>query len=194
MPICRSMLVLALAMGLPALAADTYKIDAGHSEIGFKVRHFVSKTPGRFTKFEGVIQVETSDISKSSVELTIQADSISTDNANRDGHLKSPDFLDVAKFPVITFKSTSVKEVAKGQLEITGDFTMHGVTKRITFPITNLGTVKSPFGDTRGGFVDGMLKLNRKDFGIVWNKALDNGGVMLGDEVEVSLNVEAVKK
>lgn len=187
----RSLVFLAAAT-LPALASDTYRIDATHSEISFKVRHFLSKTPGRFTKFQGLIQVDEKDISKSSVELAIEAAGLTTDNENRDKHLKSADFFDVEKFPTLTFKSTAVKEVSKGKLEITGDFTMHGVTKRITFPITNLGTQPSPMG-IRAGFVDGTLKLNRKDFGLAWNRVLDTGGTMLSDEVDVVLNVEAVK-
>ncbi|MBK8724779.1 MAG: YceI family protein [Holophagaceae bacterium] len=181
-----------LAAALPALAGDTYKIDATHSEIGFKVRHFLSKTPGRFAKFQGTIQIDDKDMAKSSVEVSIDVASISTDNENRDKHLKSPDFFDAEKFPVITFKSTSVKEVAKGQLEVTGDFTMRGVTRKITFPITNLGTQASPMG-VRAGFVDGTLRINRKDFGVIWNKVLDNGGTMLSDDVDITLNVEAVK-
>jgi polyisoprenoid-binding protein YceI len=181
-----------VAAALPALASDTYRIDATHSEISFKVRHFLSKTPGRFAKFQGMIQLDEKDIAKSSVELTIDAASISTDSENRDKHLRSADFFDVEKFPTLTFKSTAVKEVSKGKLEVTGDFTMHGVTKRITFPITNLGTQPSPMG-VRAGFVDGALKLNRQDFGLTWNRVLDTGGTMLSDEVDVVLNVEAVK-
>ena len=188
----RMLAFLMAAATLPVLAGDTYRIDPVHSEVGFKVRHFLSKTPGRFSKFQGTIQMDEKDISKSSVEVSIDVASISTDNEGRDKHLKSPDFFDVEKFPAITFKSTAVKEVAKGKLEITGDFTMHGVTKRITFPITNLGTQASPMG-VRGGFVDGTLKINRKDFGVLWNKTLDSGGTMLSDEVEIALNVEAVK-
>lgn len=181
-----------LAAALPALAGDTYKIDATHSEIGFKVRHFLSKTPGRFAKFQGTIQIDDKDMAKSSVDVSIDVASISTDNENRDKHLKSPDFFDAEKFPVITFKSTSVKEVAKGQLEVTGDFTMRGVTRKITFPITNLGTQASPMG-VRAGFVDGTLRINRKEYGVIWNKVLDNGGTMLSDDVDITLNVEAVK-
>ena len=183
---------LLVAAALPALAGDTYRIDPVHSEISFKVRHFLSKTPGHFARFQGTIQIDDKAIDKSSVDVTIDAASISTDNEGRDKHLKSPDFFDVEKFPTITFKSTAVKEVAKGKLEVTGDFTMHGVTKRITFPITNLGTQASPMG-VRAGFVDGALKVNRKDFGVLWNKVLDNGGTMLSDDVDIFLNVEAVK-
>lgn len=183
----------ALLLVAPAFAVDTYKIDAVHSEVGFKVRHLVSRTSGRFTKFEGTIQLDEKNIGNSSVDVNIDVASINTDNASRDGHLKSPDFFDAAKFPTITFKSTSVKEVSKGQLQVTGDFTMHGITKRITLPITSLGGIATPFKDFRAGF-EGSLKLNRQEFGVKWNKTLDAGGAVLGDDVEISLAIEAVKQ
>jgi polyisoprenoid-binding protein YceI len=179
---------LALA-ALPALAGeDTYKIDPVHSEVSFKVSHLLAKVSGRFTKFEGTIKVDTADMSKSSVAVTIDATSLTTDNEARDKHLKSPDFFDVAKFPTITFKSTAVKEVAKGKLEITGDFTLHGVTKRITFPITNAGTQPGMTpGSVVAGFVDGALTLNRNEYGI---KTFPG---VIGESVAVSLNAEAGK-
>jgi len=188
----------ALLLMAPAFAEDTqrmssYKIDAVHSEVGFKVRHLVSRTSGRFTKFNGTIQVDEKSIENSNVLVTIEVASISTDNANRDAHLRSADFFDAEKFPTITFKSTSVKEVSKGQLQITGDFTMRGVTKRITLPITSLGGMASPFKDYRAGF-EGSLKINRQDFGVKWNKTLDTGGAMLSDDVDISLAIEAVKQ
>ena len=175
-------------VALPALAQDTYKIDPVHSEVSFKIRHLLAKTSGRFTKFSGTVKVDTADISKSSVEVTIEAASINTDNADRDKHLKSPDFFDVEKYPTITFKSTSVKEVVKGKLEVTGDFTLHGVTRRITFPITNAGTQPGMQpGTVVAGFIDGALTINRNDYGI---KTFPG---VLGDEVAISLNVEAGK-
>ena len=179
---------LALA-ALPALAGeDTYKIDPVHSEVSFKVGHLLAKVSGRFTKFEGTIKVDTADISKSSVEVVIDAASLTTDNESRDKHLKSPDFFDVAKYPTVTFKSTAVKEVAKGKLEVTGDFTLHGVTKRITFPITNAGTQPGMQpGSVVAGFVDGALSLNRSEFGI---KTFPG---VVGETVAISLNVEAGK-
>lgn len=178
---------LALA-ALPAMAQDTYKIDPVHSEVSFKIRHLLSKSSGRFTAFSGAIKVDTADISKSSVEVTIMVAGINTDNADRDKHLKSPDFFDVEKYPTITFKSTSVKEVAKGKLEVTGDFTLHGVTRRITFPITNAGTQPGMQpGTVVAGFIDGALTINRNDYGI---KTFPG---VLGDDVAISLNVEAGK-
>ena len=178
---------LALA-ALPALAQDAYKIDPVHSEASFKIRHLLAKSSGRFTKFDGTIKVDAANISKSSVEVSIEAASINTDNAERDKHLKSADFFDVEKFPTITFTSTSVKEVAKGKLEVTGDFTLHGVTKRITFPITNAGSQPGMKpGTVVAGFVDGAVTINRNDYGI---KAYSGA---LGDEVVISLNIEAGK-
>lgn len=181
-------LALLATLTLPALATDTYRIDATHSEISFKIRHLLAKTPGRFAKFQGTIQVDEKDITKSAVEVTIDAASISTDNEGRDKHLKGADFFAVEKFPTITFKSTGVKEVSKGQLEVTGDFTLRGVTRRITFPITNAGTQPGMQpGSVVAGFIDGALKIKRQDFGIVY------GPGVLGDEVDISLNIEAGK-
>lgn len=186
----RTVLAALVLAALPALAAeDTYKIDPVHSEISFKIRHLLAKTSGRFTRFSGTIKVDAADISKSSVEVSIEAASINTDNEGRDKHLQSPEFFDTAKFPTITFKSTSVKEVAKGKLEVTGDFTLHGVTKKITFPITNAGTQPGMQpGVVVAGFIDGALTINRNDFGI---KTYPGA---LGDDVAISLNIEAAKK
>ncbi len=181
-------LVPALLLALPLAAQDSYKIDAVHSEISFKVRHLVAKTSGRFTKFEGTVNVDTKDITKSTVEVKIDAASVNTDNEGRDKHLRTADFFDVEKFPAITFKSTGVKEVSKGMLEVTGDFTMRGVTKRITFPITNAGTRAGMRpGSVVAGFIDGALKIKRQDFGITY------GPGVLGDDIEISLNIEAGK-
>ncbi|MBI3130895.1 MAG: YceI family protein [Acidobacteria bacterium] len=178
----------ALVLLAPLAAQDTYKIDAVHSEVSFKVRHLVAKTSGRFTKFEGTVNVDTKDITKSTVEVKIDAASVNTDNEGRDKHLRTADFFDVEKFPTITFKSTSVKEVAKGMLEVTGDFTMRGVTKRITFPISNAGTRAGMRpGSVVAGFIDGALKIKRQDFGITY------GPGVLGDDIEISLNIEAGK-
>ena len=179
---------MALVAAMPVLASDTYVIDATHSEVSFKIRHLLAKVSGRFTKFQGAVVIDEKDLKKSTVEVSIEATSINTDNENRDKHLRSADFFAVEQFPKITFKSTAVREVEKGKLEITGDFTMHGVTKAITFPITNAGTQPGMRpGSVVAGFIDGALKLNRNDFGIKY------GPGMLGDDVEISLNVEASK-
>jgi polyisoprenoid-binding protein YceI len=177
-----------LALAAPAFAQDVYTIDAVHSQIGFRIRHLVAKTSGRFVKFTGAVKVDPKDIAKSSVEVSIDAASINTDNEARDKHLRSADFFDVEKFPTITFKSTAVKEVEKGKLQITGDLTMHGVTKSITFPITNAGTRPGMKpGSVAAGFIDGAVKLNRNDFGIKTYPGV------LGDDVEITLDIEAGK-
>jgi len=186
--------VLALVAALPgaSLAAltpatvDTYKIDAVHSNIGFKVRHLMSKVQGRFGKAEGTVTVDTRDITKSSVDVTIDVATISTNDDKRDGHLKGADFFDAAKFPTITFKSTAVKEVAKGRLEVTGTFTMKGVSKTIVIPINNLGTLVDPWKNVVAGF-EGAVKVNRMDYGVSYGPGL------VGDDVDIDLNIEAKK-
>jgi len=181
-------ILVGVALAAPSFAQDIYKIDAVHSQVGFKIRHLVAKASGRFTKFDGAIKVDTKDINKSSVEVSIDATSINTDNEARDKHLRSADFFDVEKFPTITFKSTAVKEVEKGKLQVTGDLTMHGVTKSITFPITNAGTrAGMKPGSVVAGFIDGALKINRNDFGIKTYPGV------LGDDVDISLDIEAGK-
>ena len=173
---------------LPASAQDVYKIDPVHSEVAFSIRHLLAKTSGRFTKFSGEIHLDNKDITKSTVAVTIDTASINTDSAMRDADLRSPKFFDVAKYPTITFTSTAVKEVSKGKLEITGTFTMHGVTKQITFPITNEGTGHGMQpGSVVAGFIDGALTLDRDDYGISTYDGL------VGRHVAITLNVEADK-
>ena len=139
---------------------------------------------GRFNDFSGVIQMDPKNLAASSVDFHIKATSIDTNQPDRDKHLRSADFFDVEKFPEITFKSKSITTTGKNTYNVTGTLTMHGVSKDITLPVTYLGTVKDPFGSTRAGF--GLeTTLDRKDYGIVWNKAIDNGGVMLGDDVKI---------
>ncbi len=147
---------------------------------------------GKFRDFTGTINVDRVKPESSSVEFTIQVASIDTSEPKRDEHLKSPDFFDVAKQPTITFKSTSVKAAGKDVYEVTGQLTMRGVTKTITLPVAFLGEGKDPWGNEKAGF-EVQATLNRKDYGIVWNKTLDQGGVLLGDEVKVQISVEANK-
>ena len=192
-----SVLALLALAALPALAElETFTFDKGHTLVGFRIRHFVSKVEGRFNKFDGTIWIDRQNPSASKVELTIQADSIDTANENRDKDLRSENFFDVAKFPAITFKSTKV--VAKGSdtYEVTGDFTMHGVTKSITVPVKHGGFVKvkgrTGMGEKAGFEIS--FALNRKDYGITWNRPLDNGGVMLSDDVDINVQIEANKQ
>ncbi len=191
----RLFLVLALAAfaATPALAADTLVVDPNHSRAGFQIRHLLSTVHGRFGVFEGVIAMDRRQPAASSVTFTIDAASIDTDVADRDRHLRSPDFFDVEKYPTITFTSSAVRPTGKDRYDVTGTLTMRGVAKTITLPVTYLGEAKDPWGGTRAGFTTAVT-LDRKDFGIVWNKALDAGGVLLGDEVKVVVDLQAVLK
>ena len=185
-----------LAFTLAASAAfsqDIYSVDRAHSEVGFRVRHFVSKVSGRFDDFSGVISMVPGKPAASSVEFTIKTASINTANTGRDTHLKSPDFFDAEKNPEITFKSTKITPVDADTFNVTGIFTMHGTAKEITVPVEFTGTAKDPRGTEKAGF-SLTTKLNRKEYGIVWNQTLDTGAFMLGDDVEITVNVEANKK
>lgn len=176
----------------PAWAADVFTIDKVHSEVGFRIRHMVSKVSGRFVDFGGTISADAAKPETSSVELTIQATSIDTANAQRDQHLRSADFFDVAKFPTVTFKSSKVTATSKDHYDVTGTLTMHGVSREITLPVVFLGLGKDPWGGERAGF-SLTTTLNRKDYGIIWNQVLDSGGLLLGEDVAIEINVEAVK-
>lgn len=183
---------LSLLAALPA-SAETYTIDAGHSEVSFKVRHLVSNVRGRFNDFSGTINMDPKNIQASSVEFRIKADSIDTNQADRDKHLRAEDFFFVEKYPEITFKSDAVKPAGKNKYNVTGTLTMRGVSKKVTLPVTFTGEVKDPWGNTKAGF-ETATTLDRKDYGIVWNKAVDNGGVILGDDVEIEINLETQKQ
>ncbi|MCI0531490.1 MAG: YceI family protein [candidate division Zixibacteria bacterium] len=183
------LIVLLLAFGAAPLLAQTFEIDRGHSSVGFSIRHIVSKVKGRFTAFSGTIVYDSSKIENSSVSVTIDAASINTDNEKRDGHLKSADFFEVEKYPQITFRSIKVFK-QKDLLMLTGLLNMHGVEKEITFPFEVLGILKSGSGKMSGGF-EAELKLDRTNFNIAWNRPLELGGVLLGDEVTIDLNIEA---
>ena len=185
-----AVLAAALAVASPAFAADTYQFDKTHTTVGFQVRHIFTMLGGKFQEFTGTINVDRAKPEASTVEFTIAADSIFTNEPKRDAHLKSPDFFDVAKYPTITFKSTSVKPNGKDSWLVTGDLTMRGVTKQVTLPVTFLGEGKDPWGNEKMGF-ETQTTLNRQDYGISWNKTLDQGGVLVGDEVKVQVSVEA---
>lgn len=191
----RAGLLLAVAglLAVPAWAgAETYTIDAIHSSVSFKIRHLFSKVPGRFNEFEGTIQVDRENLANSKVEVSIDVASIDTANERRDGHLKSPDFFDVENHPKMTFESTKVVPKGGNRAEVHGNLTIHGVTRPVVLDTEILG-----FGPGMGGFTAGFeatTTIDRKDFGITWNRVLDAGGAVLGDEVEINLNVEAKKQ
>lgn len=180
----------------PALAQDTWTVDQAHSEIGFQIRHFVTKVRGRFTDFSGSIVADPAKPEASSVEFTIKAASIDTAVENRDKDLRSNNFFDVEKFPEITFKSSKVKPAGKDRYDVTGTLIMHGVSREVTLPVTFLGSVPTKDREGREGAKAGFetsVTLNRKDFDITWNRALDTGGAMLGDDVLVQINLETNK-
>ena len=169
-----------------------YRVDVGHSVIGFSIRHFeISFVRGRFKEFNSTIHYDAGDVTKSTVEFTAKVESIDTGVAGRDNHLRNADFFDVAKFPEMTFKSTKVEKKGKGYV-LHGDFTLKGVTKQISFPFNVTGAVKDNRGNVRFG-VAAETKINRRDYGITWGAKMANGGLNVGDEVIIDLQLEAVK-
>jgi polyisoprenoid-binding protein YceI len=184
---------LAAESSVPASAPEIYTIDKSHSEAVFQVRHLVTKVRGRFTDFEGVIRVDRERPGLSSVVFSIDAASVDTDVADRDTHLKSPDFFDVAKHPRITFVSSRITPRGDDRYDVTGTLTIRGVAREVTLPVAFLGSARDPWGNERSGF-ELETKLDRKDYGIIFNAALDNGGLLLGDEVRITINIEAIRQ
>jgi polyisoprenoid-binding protein YceI len=182
----------------PATAAltdltGTYTIDPAHTRIGFVARHaMVTKVRGAFNAFEGTAVLDGTNPDASSARVTIDASSIDTRNAQRDEHLRSNDFLALAEYPQITFVSTAVRQLDESAFEVTGDLTIKGVTKSITIPFTFEGAAQDPFGNVRVGF-EGSVAINRKDYGITWNAALETGGVLVSDKIVLEFEVSAVK-
>ena len=181
-----------LAVAAATAAPVAYKIDKGHSAVGFKVRHFFSKTPGRFSDFGGTIMLDEKNLSASSVDVTIQTASIQTNNERRDTHLRGDDFFNAEKFPAITFKSTKITPVEGNKYKVDGDLTIRDVTKPVTLDAELVGMGALGQMGSRAGF-QASTSVNRKDYGVLWNKTLDNGGTMLDDIVYIDLDVEAVK-
>jgi polyisoprenoid-binding protein YceI len=187
----RALAILALAAA-PALA-DSYAVDNAHSEVTFRIRHLVSSVSGRFTEFAGNVDVEPAAHEKASVSFTIQTASIDTANERRDGHLRSEDFFNAEAHPEITFESSSVLPKGDGLYHVTGTLTMRGVSKEVTLPVRYLGSIKDQRGNEKAGF-EIETTLDRKDYGIVWNTALDEGGFVLGDEVQIRIALQATKQ
>lgn len=184
--------LLSLAPAIALAAPSSWSLDASHSQVGFAVRHLViSNVRGEFSKYEGKLVLDDADPAKSSVEATIDVDSIDTRVADRDAHLKSPDFFDVAKHPSITFRSTRVEKAGKGRLRVTGDLQLHGVTKPVVLDVATTPEVKGMYGETRRGF-SATTKIDRKAFGLTWNKLVE-AGPAVGDEVTITLDLEVVK-
>lgn len=191
--IALALALLALGTVPPAGAAATYTADIAHSDVSFTIRHFVSKVRGRFDRFSATIVKDDADPAKSSVEFRVQVESIDTNHPDRDRDLRSPNFFDAANHPELVFRSQRIERVADHQFRVTGELTMRGVSRVITLPVRFDGEMQDPWGNTRAGFST-SITLDRKDFGISWNKVLDNGGVMLGDDVEISISLETKKQ
>lgn len=185
-----------IALSLPAFAfATTWTIDPEHSNVGFKVRHLmVSNVKGNFNTFNGTVDINEKDITKSKVEVSIDTNSINTNVHKRDEHLRSADFFDVAKYPAMTFVSKKVAKAGKDRLKVTGDLTLHGVTKQVVLDVEPISKEsKDPWGNIRRG-TTATTKIDRKDFGLTWNKGLETGGVLVGDEINITLEIEMIRK
>lgn len=185
------LVVLILAVGV---TAAEWNVDVTHSSVGFSVSHLViSKVRGEFKEFEGTINFDGKEIAGGSVIFTIQMQSVDTEDEKRDNHLRSEDFFDVAKYETMSFKSTSVVPGEEGSFKLVGDFTMHGVTKEATFDCKFNGSITDPWGGTRAGF-SAKGTINRQDFGITWSENLDAGGLIVGNDIEITLDMEVVQK
>lgn len=181
------------AVAVPQSQTTTWNIDPVHSSAEFKVKHMmISNVKGQFTAVSGVLTLDPADLTHSGVEATIEAASINTREAQRDAHLKSPDFFDVEKFPTLAFRSTKVSKDG-GDLAVEGELTIHGVTRPVVFRVEGpTAPAKDPWGNTRVG-LSATTKINRKDYGLTWNAALETGGILVGDEVTITLDVQFVK-
>jgi len=169
-------------------------IDSAHSEINFSTRHMmISTVRGRFEKFTGTVNFDEATPARSTVDVQIEAASVNTKEAQRDGHLKSPDFFDAAKYPYLTFKSKRVDVVDSQHARLVGDLTIRDVTKQVVFDVEYAGQAKSPWGTTSAGF-SAQTKINREDWGLTWNQALETGGVLVGKDINISIEVEIVKQ
>ena len=195
----RSMLALVAILAAAPLASAapvTWKVDPVHTEVSFQVTHFFSKVRGVFKEMEGTIVYDEADPGSIKVDAQVKVASVDTSNPKRDAHLQTPDFFDAEKNPFISFKSTSAKQVAKNRYKLTGDLTIRGVTKQATFDAEFLGSSAVSVGGQSWGSKAGFTattEINRKDFGVNWNKTLDNGGMMVGELVTITLNIEADK-
>ncbi len=171
----------------------TYQIDKAHSEAIFQVRHLLSKVRGRFSDFEGAIEFDEANPEHSSVDFTVHTKSIDTNQPDRDTHLRSEDFFSVEQFPTLTFKSTKITGRGDNQYDVAGDLTMRGVRRSIVLLVEYLGKAKDPWGNDKVAF-EGEITLNRKDYGLMWNAALETGGFLVGDEVKVNISIQAAPK
>lgn len=191
-PVALAIALVLAATGIATAATETFVFDKPHSQVSFRIRHWLTKVEGRFRDYDGKIWLDRAKPLDSKVEITIQAASIDTGEERRDKHLRSADFFEVEKFPTITFKSTKVEPKGKDLYDVTGELSMHGVTKTVTIPVRHTGFL-SLGKQEKAGF-EIAISITRKDFGIAWNRTSDEGGVMLGDEVGITVLVEANKE
>ncbi|HEU0013665.1 MAG TPA: YceI family protein [Longimicrobium sp.] len=176
-----------------ATTTQTWQIDPAHTEVGFEVKHLmISKVRGRFGAVSGTIQLDEASPARSSVDVSIETASIDTRSEQRDAHLRSPDFFDVEAYPAITFRSRSVEQAGRGAYQVAGDLTIRGVTREVTLLATDEGRGTDPWGGTRAAF-SGTVVVDRRDFGLTWNQALETGGVLVGNDIKITLDVQAVK-
>ena len=172
-------------------AVRTFQIDPAHSDVTFQVRHLLTKVRGRFSSFEGAVEFDAADPVQSSVRFTIQAASIDTNQPMRDAHLRSADFFSVEQFPVLGFVSHAITARGGEQFDVTGTLTIRGVSKTITLPVSYLGAVTDPFGNEKVAF-EAETTIDRKDYGLTWNAALETGGLMVGDQVKIAISLQAI--
>ncbi len=176
------------------MAKEKWAVDAAHSSIDFAVKHMMIATvKGTFHDFEATVDADIADLTTADIAFTIKVASVDTRNVDRDNHLRSADFFDVENYATITFASTAIKKTDGGEYDVTGDLTIRGVTKPATFNVTFEGQGKDPWGNEKVGF-SVVGKVNRSDYGLTWNAALETGGVLVGDQVKISLDIEAAKQ
>lgn len=190
-----ALVLISLLILPPLVSAETWNIDPEHSTVGFKIRHMmVTNVKGNFPAFSGTVQIDDKDITRSKVEVSIATASINTNISKRDEHLRSPDFFDVAKYPAMTYVSTRVEKAGAGKLRVVGNLTLHGITREVVLEVEGpTAAFKDPWGNVRRG-ASATAKINRKDFGLNWNAVIESGGVLVGDEVAIELELEMIKK
>ena len=176
------------------MRTDRWEIDSSHSSVHFSVRHLViAKVRGSFARWSGTVQAPDGDFSKATVAVTIDASSIETGVADRDAHLKSPDFFDVAQYPELSFVGKRVQPRSAAEIDVVGDLTIKGITREVVFGVEQHGQTKDPWGNLRAAFTV-KTSIDRKDFGLTWNQVLETGGVMVGDRVEIEAEIQVVKQ
>jgi polyisoprenoid-binding protein YceI len=171
-----------------------WALDTAHSSVDFSVKHMmIAKVKGSFKEFSATIEADPQDLTSATIQFTVDLNSVDTRSADRDNHLRSADFFDVEKFPTLTFSSTKIEKTDEDEYNVTGDLSLHGVTRQETFKVTYEGSGKDPWGNTKVGF-NAEGKLNRSDYGLTWNAALETGGVLVGDQIKVSLEIQAAQE